>query len=148
MIRTTPPLILYAEDDPDDLLLMQMAHRASELDHPIIYVNDGQEAVEYLHGEGQYALAPLPGIILMDLRMPHIGGLATLVQLKSDPRYSHIPVIMITTSTSRGDVHDAYAAGASSYIVKPPTLGGLVGVLNAIARYWFQAAVLPTGAER
>ena len=125
--------ILYADDDQDDWLLMELAHRQSRLECPIVFVSDGHDIIQYL-GNGD---ALSPAIILLDLNMPRLGGRETLEWLKRQPSFRRIPVIMLTTSAERTDVNDMYALGASSYIVKPPSSVGLVGLLDAIEQYCF-----------
>jgi two-component system response regulator len=146
-VKTAVP-ILYAEDDQDDWLLMQMAHRDSGTPNPIVYLNDGREVIEYLEGIGDRAGAPRPGLILLDLNMPGLDGLATLQWLKANPTFSQIPVIILTTSNSQTDIAAAYASGANTYIVKPRTSIGLIEVLTAIDAYWFGTAALPRGAAQ
>jgi two-component system, response regulator len=135
--------ILYAEDDQDNWLLMHLAHLESVVKHPIVFVSDGREVIEYLCGEGRYANAPKPGIILLDLNMPGLDGIDTLRWVKGQPAFRTIPVVVLTTSTSDKDIAETYAAGASTYITKPASAAGLVGVLDAIGRYWFGVATLP-----
>jgi two-component system response regulator len=140
MSSSTAPAILYAEDDPDDRLLAEMAHRDSGADNPLVFVGDGVEALEYLRCTGRYADragARQPGIILLDLNMPAMGGLETLGIMRADPVLRRIPVVILTTSVAVEDIAASYDAGANSYIVKPSAFASLVQIFESLSRYWF-----------
>jgi two-component system response regulator len=110
------------------------------------FVVDGQELLDYLRHEGAYANgadAPEPGIILLDLNMPKKDGREALAEIKSDPALRHIPVVVLTTSKAEEDIFRTYGLGVNSFITKPVTFGGLVEVLRAWSRYWFEIVELP-----
>lgn len=133
--------VLYAEDDPDDRLLAQLAHRESGVVNPLVFVADGEEALEYLRHSGRHADrvgASQPGIVVLDLNMPGIGGLETLRIIKSEPALRRIPVVILTTSAADDDIALSYDAGASSYVVKPSHFGTLVHVFDCLCTYWFE----------
>jgi CheY-like chemotaxis protein len=137
------PVVLYAEDDPDDRLLAEMAHRESGVVHPLIFVSDGEEALEYLYRSGRHAERPgalLPGIVLLDLNMPGIDGIETLRIIRSDPGLRRIPVVILTTSAAQADIAASYDAGANSYIVKPSAISSLVQLFDRLCGYWFEIA--------
>ena len=102
MSRTAARGILCVEDDPDDRLLAEMAHRDSGVLHPLAFVADGNEALEYLRRVGRHAnrAGAQPGIILLDLNMPGTDGRETLVVVKADPALRRIPVVILTTSSA------------------------------------------------
>jgi two-component system response regulator len=132
--------ILYAEDDADDRLLAQMAHRESGVPNPLIFVVDGEDALECLRTTGRHAdLAgqPRPGIVLLDLNMPGIDGRETLRVIRADPTIGRIPVVILTTSTADVDVAASYDAGANAYIVKPTAFNSLVHIFATLAAFWF-----------
>ena len=132
--------ILYAEDDSDDRLLAEMAHRDSGAVNPLVFVGDGGEALEYLRGTGRHADragAPQPGIILLDLNMPGMDGFETLQTLRADPFLRRIPVVILTTSAAVEDIAAGYDAGANSYIVKSSAFASLVALFELLCRYWF-----------
>jgi two-component system response regulator len=132
--------ILYAEDDPDDRLLAEMAHRESGAAIPLVFVADGEEALEYLRRTGRHAHrtdALQPGIILLDLNMPRLDGSETVRIIKADPDLRRIPVVMLTTSAAALDIARSYDAGANSYIVKPSAFGSMVHVFGCLFDYWF-----------
>jgi CheY-like chemotaxis protein len=141
MIKPTPSTILYAEDDPDDRLLAEMAHRESNAVQPLVFVADGEEALEYLRCTGRHAdrkVAAQAGIILLDLNMPGIGGRETLRVIKADPILRRIPVAILTTSAAEVDIAASYDGGANSYIVKPSAFANLVQLFAHLCGYWFE----------
>ena len=151
MTDASPLAVLYAEDDPDDRLLAELAHRESGALNPLVFVANGEEALEYLRRMGRYADrtdALQPGIVLLDLNMPGIGGHATLRAIRSDPVLRTIPVIILTTSAARTDIALSYGAGASSYIVKPGAFGGLVHIFQSLASFWFDVSTLAREVAR
>jgi two-component system, response regulator len=132
--------ILYAEDDPDDRLLAEMAHRDSGALNPLFFVNDGREALEYLRRSGRYAGpegALRPGVVILDLNMPGLGGRETLRVIRADPALRRIPVVILTTSAAQADIAASYDSGANSYIVKPTAFSSLVRVFERLCGYWF-----------
>jgi CheY-like chemotaxis protein len=143
--------VLYAEDDPDDRLLAEMAYRESGAVNPIAFVADGQEALDYLRGAGRHADragAPRPGIVLLDLNMPGMDGRETLRIIRADPALRRIPVVILTTSAAQEDVAGSYDAGANSYIVKPSAFSNLVALFDRVFGYWFEICSLPEESRR
>jgi CheY-like chemotaxis protein len=145
-VSTLAPLaVLYAEDDPDDRLLAEIAHRESGVVNPLVFVADGEEALDYLRRAGQYADRPdalEPGIVLLDLNMPGMGGRETLNLIKADSALGRTPVVILTTSSAQVDIAAAYDAGANSYIVKPSAFGSLVRLFEGLSAYWFDLNAL------
>jgi CheY-like chemotaxis protein len=143
--------ILYAEDDRDDRLLAEMAHRDSHVPSPLVFVADGDETMEYLRETGRHA-DPTgwlePGLVLLDLNMPGTDGLATLRAVRADPAWRRIPVVMLTTSTAKADINACYEAGASSYIIKPRAFGDLVRLFSRVCDYWFDLSSSPRRVGR
>jgi len=149
MSRASAP-ILYADDDPDDRMLTADALRESGVANPLAVVENGEEVLAYLRREDRWAdpvSSPRPGIILMDLNMPKLDGREALVAIKADPRFSSIPVVILTTSQAEADIARSYAVGASSYIRKPVTFDGLVQVMAQLGRYWFEIVRLPAAGR-
>jgi two-component system response regulator len=145
MIDDEAAAILYAEDDPDDRLLAQIAHRESGVPNPLIFVADGEEALECLRLTGRHAGdadQPRPGIVLLDLNMPGIDGRETLRIIRADPTIRRIPVIILTTSTADDDIAASYDAGANAYIVKPTAFNSFVHILTTLAAFWFGVSSL------
>lgn len=144
-------VILLAEDDPDDVMIIRRAFETAGIDKRIKVVNDGIELLDYLHGNGDYrgdGVAPRPAIIVLDINMPGMNGLTALQEVKLDPKAAAIPVIVLTTSSADLDVRSAYALGAASYVTKPTDFGGYVEASRRIRDFWFELAELPSVAWR
>jgi CheY-like chemotaxis protein len=141
--------ILMADDDEEDRELARDALRESRLANDLRFVVDGQDLMNYLRREGRYADpsvdAPRPGIILLDLNMPKKNGREALAEIKEDESLRRIPIVVLTTSSDEQDVLRTYDLGANSFITKPVTFGGLVEVMRAWGRYWFEIVELPNG---
>jgi CheY-like chemotaxis protein len=138
--------ILMADDDEDDRELAREAFEDSEMFGPVRFVVDGQDLIDYLRRQGEYAgdpTAPRPSIILLDLNMPRKSGAEALAEIRDDRVLRRIPVVVLTTSDDRRDVELAYDLGANSYITKPFGHGELVQVMNAIVDYWGRVTELP-----
>lgn len=141
-----PINILMAEDDPDDRLLSNDALVAAHLANDLYFVEDGEQLMNYLKNEGDYAdpaKAPRPGLILLDLNMPRKDGREALEEIKADPRLRCIPVVVLTTSKTEEDILRSYELGVSGYVTKPVNFEELIGVMKAIGRYWFEVVELP-----
>jgi two-component system response regulator len=137
--------VLYAENDPDDRLLAEMAHHDSGAANPLVIVGGGEEALEYLRQTGRHLDrqgSARPGIVLLDLNMPGMGGLAALRIIKADPVLRRIPVVILSTSTARSDIASSYDAGANSYIVKPSAFSHLADLFGRLCGYWFEIGSL------
>ena len=142
--------ILLADDDPDDRMLARDALAESRLANDLHEVNDGEELLDYLYHRGAYAgsgLAPRPGLILLDLNMPRLDGREALKVIKTDPGLRSIPVVVLTTSRAEEDIYRTYDLGVNSFISKPVTFEGLVEVMKAIGRYWFEIVERPSAAQ-
>ena len=145
-----PITILMADDDEDDRELTREAMSDARLANEMRFVVDGQELMDYLRREGAYgngAEAPEPGIILLDLNMPKKDGREALAEIKSDPALRHIPIVVLTTSKAEEDIFRTYGLGVNSFITKPVTFAGLVEVMRAWSRYWFEIVDLPVRAR-
>ena len=141
-----PVTILMADDDPEDRQLTREAFEENHLANDLRFVEDGEELLDYLNHRGKYsdpASAPWPGIILLDLNMPRKDGREALQELKSDPRFRGIRVVIMTTSKAEEDVVRSYDLSAASYITKPVTFERLVEVVRALGRYWLEIVELP-----
>lgn len=141
-----PPVILMADDDPDDRLLTRDAAAESQLTGDIRFVENGEELMDYLRHRGKFTSAtdaPRPGLILLDLNMPRKDGREALREIKADPELRRIPVVVLTTSRADTDVGAIYALGANSFISKPFQFDALMKVMKMLAQYWFQTVELP-----
>jgi two-component system response regulator len=139
-------MILMAEDDADDRLLVKEALEESRVLNELRFVGDGEELLEYLRREGRYAgegQAPRPGLVLLDLNMPRKDGREALREIKADPELRRIPVVVMTTSKAEEDIFRSYDSGASSYITKPVTFDRLVDLMRTMGQYWIEFVELP-----
>jgi CheY-like chemotaxis protein len=135
-----------ADDDPDDRQMTRDAFEENHLANELRFVEDGEELLDYLNQRGKYAdpaSAPRPGIILLDLNMPRKDGREALVELRNDPRFRGIRVVIMTTSKAEEDVIRSYDLSAASYIAKPVTFERLVEVIRTLGKYWLEIVELP-----
>lgn len=129
--------ILLVEDNLADVELTLRAFRRRKLANSITVARDGEQALDYVYRRGAFAGgAPVPGLILLDLRLPNMDGLEVLRELKSHPVYRNIPVVVLTTSGQDGDIKRSYELGAASYIVKPLEFEKFQEVIERIDLYW------------
>lgn len=145
-MTTTPIVILMAEDDADDRLLVREAFEESRLVNELRFVEDGEELLDYLKGRGRFAgegSAPRPGLILLDLNMPRKDGREALREIKEDADLRRIPVVVMTTSKAEEDIFRSYDLGASSFITKPVTFERLVDLMKTLGQYWIEFVELP-----
>jgi CheY-like chemotaxis protein len=143
-------IILLADDDPDDRMLIKDALEESRLLNTLHCVEDGEELMDYLHRRGRYsslAGSPRPGIILLDLNMPRKDGREALAEIKRHPELRTIPVVVLTTSKAEEDIYRTYDLGVNSYISKPVTFEGLVEVMKGLGKYWIEIVELPLAKE-
>jgi len=146
--REKPAVILLVEDDPGDQELTRRALDEGKIRNTLYIVEDGEEALEYLHREGKYADAkssPRPDLILLDLNLPKLNGKQVLERIRQDPELRRLCVVVLTTSRHEEDVLRSYDLGVNSYINKPVDLNQLTRLIHALEAYWFQVVVLPPG---
>ena len=134
-----PIVILLAEDDNGHAELVRRSFDDSKLANTLIRVVDGQEALDYLYRKNGFsdpAKSPRPGIILLDLRMPKVDGLAVLKTIKADADLMRIPVVVLTTSEAETDIAKAYDCHANSYLVKPVDFLKFTNLMITLDVYW------------
>ena len=136
--------VLLIEDNPGDIRLIQEALRNSEIVEKIDVVVDGDEAMNFLRKKGDFAEAKQPDLILLDLNLPKRNGLEVLEELKSNDKFKHIPVVVLTSSEADQDVFKSYELHANCYIAKPIDFEQFSSVLTSIEKFWFIVAKLPT----
>ncbi|WP_242920118.1 response regulator [Pontibacter liquoris] len=139
-------VILIADDDAEDRMLVKEALEESRLKNNIHFVENGEELMDYLHHKGRFAdkaQYPTPGLILLDLNMPKKDGREALKEIKEDERLRLIPVVVLTTSKAEEDILRTYDLGVSSFITKPVTFTSLVDVMKTLSKYWFEIVELP-----
>src|SRR5437868_7092656 len=138
-MTTDRATVLLAEDDPDDVLLTQLAFEKARLANPLQVVRDGEEAIAYLKGDGKYAdhkRFPQPILLLLDLKMPKVNGFQVLEWLRTQSSLAALPVAIMTSSDEDPDVKRAYELGADSYLTKPPDAGALLALVQRLHAYW------------
>ncbi|RKP43905.1 response regulator [Trinickia fusca] len=140
--------ILLVEDSPTDVMLTLEAMEQYKVANPLDIVEDGVEAMTYLKREGKYADASRPGLIILDLNLPRKSGREVLRDLKSDPEFMNIPVVILTTSKSEEDVARSYGLHANCYVTKPVDFNKFIDVVHSINEFWFGVVTLPPVAPR
>ncbi len=132
-------VILLAEDDENDILLVQRAFKEVHIPNPLHVVRNGEEAIAYLKGVGQYAYRadyPLPSLLLLDLKMPRKNGFEVLQWIRSEPTLLNLRVIVLTSSTELHDLNEAYRLGANSFLVKPQHFNDFITLVKSLHSYW------------
>jgi CheY-like chemotaxis protein len=137
-MKTTEPILLV-EDNPDDADLIKLALNRAGISSPIEWLDNGEAALAYLEGTGAFSdreKYPLPGLILLDLKLTRLSGFNVLKWQKQHPQLKKVPTIVLTASMDPADIDKAYDLGAESYLVKPKNFEGLVELLRVKATYW------------
>ncbi|HMK24857.1 MAG TPA: response regulator [Chitinophagaceae bacterium] len=135
--------ILLVEDNEGDIILTLEAFKEIKVKNSIAVVKDGEEAIEFLKKQGQYADRTMPNLILLDINMPKLNGIEVLDFIKKDEKLRKIPVVMLTTSSSESDIAACYEKSANCFITKPLDFGKFLNVVEAIESFWFTIAQLP-----
>lgn len=139
--------VLFVEDNDDDIFLMRRAFRNACITNPMQVVQDGQSAIDYLAGRGNYGNRtqhPLPGLVLLDIKLPLRTGFEVLHWIRSDKVLKGLIVIVLTTSAETIDIDDAYRLGANSYLVKPPSSAALLDLTKSLKLYWLETNRSPS----
>src|SRR5690242_2974452 len=133
--------ILHVEDNPDDVMLMNLAFTRAGVPAKLHVVNDGDEAIAALQNGALVGGGPV--CVLLDVKLPRISGLEVLAWIRSQPNLKRLPVILLTSSSQTSDINRAYDLGANSFLVKPPDLDSLTQLVKTVAHYWVQTNVRP-----
>jgi CheY-like chemotaxis protein len=139
--------ILLVEDNPGDVRLTREALKEGQLTNNLHVVEDGEQAMQFLGCEAEYAQVPRPDLILLDLNLPRKDGREVLAEIKQDPKLQKIPVVVLTTSKAEEDVCRAYKLNCNCYITKPADLGQFINVVRAIEHFWMTIVTLPPRPE-
>jgi len=140
-------IILLAEDDENDVLLLERAFHKANLHQSLRIVRDGDQAINYLSGRGEYAdreRFPLPFLILLDLKMPGTNGFEVLEWVRNDPELKRLLIVVLTSSHLQADVDRAYELGANSYLIKPVEFGEMVNLIQRFEVYWTEINRTPS----
>ena len=140
-------IILLAEDDSNDVLLIQRAFQKAGLRNILKVARDGEQAINYLSGKGIYSNReqyPLPFLLLLDLKMPGTDGFEVLEWLRNEPQLKRLLVVVLTSSNLQSDVDRAYELGANSYLVKPVSFDEMVHLIQRFEAYWSEINRTPS----
>jgi CheY-like chemotaxis protein len=132
-------VVLMAEDNQHDIVATKRAWKENNIANPLYIVRDGEECLDYLHQRGKYSepgSAPRPGILLLDIKMPKMDGLAVLKQIREGEKLHRLPVVILTTSKAEEDRLKSYDLGANAYIVKPVGFQNLAEAVRTINLFW------------
>ncbi|HWR11479.1 MAG TPA: response regulator [Rectinemataceae bacterium] len=139
-------LILLVEDNPDDEELTLLAFRNNQIANPIFVVRDGAEALDFLFRTGKFANREIktnPRLVLLDLKLPKIGGLEVLKKMRQSPTTQFLPVVILTTSNQDEDIVNSYRLGANSFIRKPVEFGKFNNAIKQLGLYWLLLNEVP-----
>lgn len=131
--------ILFVEDSPIDAELTLLALREENLANNVIWLQDGAQALDFIFAEGEYAdrnMDNQPKLILLDLKMPKVGGMEVVKRIRGDERTKSIPIVVMTSSQEEKDIFDTYKLGINSYIVKPVDFDKFTKSVKEIGFYW------------
>ena len=135
--------ILLVEDDPGDVLMTEEAFAEYKVANRLSVVSDGESAMAFLRQEGEYADAPTPDLILLDLNLPRMDGREVLAAIKNDSRLRRIPVVILTTSEAEEDILRSYNLHANAYVTKPVDFERFISVVRKIDDFFVSVVRLP-----
>ena len=139
-------IILIVEDRKDDVILIRRAFLQAKVANPVHIVSDGEEAMSYLEGVGQYrdrAQFPLPDLVLLDLKMPKVDGFELLRWIRSQPNLKALRVVVLTSSEDIYDINKAYELGANSFLVKPHEFINFTAMMRTLGSFWLKYSASP-----
>jgi len=135
--------ILLVEDSPADVLLTREAFEQNKILNTLHVAEDGVQAMDFLYKRGDYASAPRPDLILLDLNLPRKNGREVLAEIKADSDLRKIPIVVLTTSSAEEDILRAYDLNANCYVVKPVGFDNFMEAMQSIRHFWFSIVTLP-----
>ena len=142
-----PIEILLVEDNPADVRLTQEAFKEGKVRNNLNVASNGEEALAFLRRKGQFAKAPRPDVILLDLNLPRKDGHEVLAEIKTDPSLKRIPVVILTTSQAEQDILKTYDLHANCYVTKPVDLDRFLEVVKSVEDFWLTIVKLPPGGK-
>jgi CheY-like chemotaxis protein len=142
--------ILIVEDDPNDVELTLTALTDYNLANEVVVARDGQQALDYLYCRGEFKTRSTgnPAVMLLDLKLPKVGGLEVLQQVKSDERLKMIPVVVVTSSNEEKDMMRSYSLGVNAYVVKPVDFHEFVNAVKELGVFWAVINEPPPGSVK
>jgi CheY-like chemotaxis protein len=138
--------ILLVEDDQNDVMLIKRSFSKARIINPITCVENGEQAIAYLKGEGAYAdrqQFPLPFMLLLDLKLPRLSGHEVIKWLRQQPLLKRLPVVVLSSSRQPEDINRAYELGANSYLVKPVVFEEFATLMRQLQMYWLMLSEHP-----
>ncbi len=142
-IPLQPVEVLLIEDDPGDELMTREAFEENKIGNTLHVARDGEEALDFLYRRGAHADAPSIDLILLDLNLPKYDGRQVLEQIKSDPDLTHVPVVILTTSSSEEDMLRSYKLHANAYVTKPVDVNQFISAVRQIDDFFLSVVRLP-----
>ncbi|MGB0631162.1 MAG: response regulator [Alphaproteobacteria bacterium] len=139
--------ILLVEDNDGDIILTTEAFKSAETPNELHVCKSAEDALDFLKKRGEYAHAPRPDLILLDLNLPRMSGQEALEIIKNDDTLCEIPTLVMTSSSAESDIAESYRRHANSYVVKPFGLQELTNIVRAIETFWFNISKLPRGGS-
>lgn len=140
-------ILLLVEDEPDDEALTLRALERYHIQNEIVVTRDGQEALDFLFGDGSFAgrdSSELPQVVLLDLKLPKVDGIQVLQRIRADDRTSQLPVVVLTSSDEQRDIVESYHFGANSYVRKPVEFNEFIEAVQQLGLYWMLTNISPS----
>ena len=142
-----PAQILLVEDNPGDVRLTQEAFKEGQIDNDLHVVEDGVEALDFLFKRGEYADAPCPDIVLLDLNLTRKNGDEVLKEMRADETLQYVPVVVLTSSEAQEDVVKSYELNANAYLTKPVDPVDFIEIVQSFEQFWLSIVRLPECEE-
>jgi CheY-like chemotaxis protein len=133
------PMVLAAEDEETDALILRLAFEKAGVTNPLIIVRDGQEVINYLTGNSprqEPTAHPMPALLTLDLKMPRMNGFDVLAWLRTRSEFKYLPAVVISSSSDEADIEKARSLGARDYFVKPHYIGDFIAIMHTLQRRW------------
>ncbi len=135
--------ILLIDDSESDQIIVRRAIEDGKVRCNLIIANNGREGLDILIGSGNTSDQSMPDLVLLDINMPVMDGHETLKHIRSDDKYKHMPVVMLTTSSREQDIIESYRLGVNAYITKPVIIESFVAAICQLEEFWFDLVRLP-----
>lgn len=142
-----PATLLLVEDNPGDARLVKVAFKDANLVNTLYAVSDGEEALDFVYQQGEYADAPQPDLVLLDWDLPRVDGEEVLTEIKDDPDLTHIPVVVLSGSDAQEEVIKSYTCQANAYITKPVEPDKFIETIRSFEEFWWSVVRLPPSDE-
>jgi CheY-like chemotaxis protein len=142
-MSTRLPLVLCAEDEESDGIILKRAFAKAEIANPLVIVRDGLDVIDFLSGTPPYddrQSNPLPALVILDAKMPRLSGFDVLAWLSTRPDLVHIPVVILSSSMAQADMRKACELGAKEYVVKPNDMNGYSRIVRSLHARWLAAS--------